>query len=135
MQIGCRSLVLAEYVPAAHSCKDVVVVLHRYTCVTVPHDHLSVLQWHEVRMSHAKPFKVCLSSCTAWGCLPFGPSVFSFPSDPWLGDKLTAFHQKGGVALVLLMMREVEGDEDVAAECCWILSSTCTRGEPWSTRH
>ena len=34
------------------------------------------------------------------------------PSDPWLKDKLTVFHQKGGVSLVLLVMREVEGDED-----------------------
>ena len=33
--------------------------------------------------------------------------------------------------LVLLVMREVEGDEDIAAVCCWTLASTCTRGECW----
>ena len=44
---------------------------------------------------------------------------------------MTVFHQKGGVSLVLLVMREVEGDEDIAAVCCWTLASTCTRGECW----
>ena len=87
---------------------------------------------------HAGPFKVC--ACHA------GPHKVIFlsgltllplplPSDPWLGDKLTVFHQKGGVSLILLVMREVEGDGDIAAVCCWTLASTCTRGECRGVHH
>ena len=53
---------LAEYVPAAHSCKDVVLVLHRYTCVTVLHDHLSVLEWRKVR---SRMLNLSKSACQA----------------------------------------------------------------------
>ena len=44
--------------------------------------------------------------------------VSSFLPSPWSGDKLNAFHQKRGVALVLLMLREVEEDGNIAEECC-----------------
>ena len=42
------------------------------------------------------------------------------PSDPWLGDKLTVFHQKGVVSLVLLVMREVEGDGEISAKSLYV---------------
>ena len=79
----------------------------------------------------AGPFKVC--ACQAAPHKVVFPSALTLcpppPSDPWLGDKLTVFHQKRGVSLILLVMREVEGDGDIAAVCCWTLASTCTRGE------
>ena len=66
-------------------------------------------------MAACYPFQSLLAT------LLYEALVFPFLPGPWSGEKLTAFHRNGGVTLVLLVLREVEG---VCRHCRRVLLDT-----------